>query len=83
MQRSDRAALRPLLIERARLRERMVAVEVSECFDLAIEGFNALEAGAGIILGRNRTAGDFRCGLACSQMDERVPRQGSLCPHEE
>ena len=60
VQRSERVALRAALVERARLRERVLAVEMDERFDLAINRFNAVEAGARIILGRNGTAGDFR-----------------------
>src|SRR5262249_53210946 len=72
MQRADRMAVRAALIEATRLRERMVTIEMRERLDLAVEPFNALETGAGIILRRNRAAGDFRCGLACSQFDELV-----------
>jgi len=76
VQRADRVSLRAALVERARLRERVLAVEMGECLDLAVEGFDAVEAGAGIFLGRNGAAGDFRCGLACSQYDELVGHSG-------
>ncbi len=76
MQRPDRPALRAALVEPARLRQRMLAVEMSERLDLSIERFDAVEAGARIILGRNRAAGDFRAGLARGQMNEPVVGQG-------
>ena len=66
MQRSDRPALRAALVERARLSEHVLAIEMHECLDLAVDRVNALEAGARIILGRNRAAGDFRGGLGRS-----------------
>jgi hypothetical protein len=69
-------AIRAPLVEAARLGERMVAVEMGERSDLAIERRNALEAGAGIFLGGNRAATDFRCRLGCSQFDERVGHGG-------
>src|SRR5258706_428330 len=72
VQRSERLALRAALVERARLRERVLAVEMGECLDLAVEGFDAVETGADIILGRNGAAGDFRRGLGRGQLDELV-----------
>src|ERR1700739_4731927 len=61
VQRPERVALRAPLVEPAGLGQRMLAVEMDERLDLAINRFNAVEAGARIILGRNGTAGDLRC----------------------
>src|SRR5262249_58251712 len=58
VQRAEGVALRAALVERARLRERVLAVEMDERFDLAVESFDAVETSAGIILGRNGAAGD-------------------------
>jgi hypothetical protein len=80
VERPDRPTLRAALVESARLRQRMVDVEMDERLDLTIERFNALQAGARIILGRNRAAGDFRGGLARGQMDEPVVGQGCAPP---
>jgi hypothetical protein len=63
VQRAEGVALRAALVERARLRERVLAVEVDERFDLAVESFDAVETSADIILGRNSATGDFRCSL--------------------
>src|SRR5262249_55684799 len=71
-QRAEGVALRAALVERARLRERVLAVEMDERFDLAVESFDAVETSAGIILGRNGAAGDFRCGLGCGQRCQPV-----------
>src|SRR5262249_1322992 len=68
----ERVALLAVFVEPAGLGKRMVGVEMDERFDLAIKRFNALQAGAGIVLGRNPAAGDLRCRLACSQVDEFV-----------
>src|SRR5262249_39111471 len=82
VQRADRVALRAALIERARLRECMLTVEMGKRLDLAVEGLDAVETGADIILGRNGAAGDFRRGLGRSQFDEFVGHgrlAGPLC----
>ena len=72
MQRPDRMPLRAALIERARLREHVLAIEMGECLDLALDRVDARETGAGIVLGRDRTAGDFRRHLARGQRHEPV-----------
>ena len=77
VQRPDRVALRAALVERARLRERVLAVEMDERLDLAVEGFDAVETGADIILGRNGAAGDFRCGLGRGQRRQPIVGHGS------
>ena len=53
VQRAERVAQRAALVERARLRQHMLAVEMSERPDLAVERVDAIEAGAGIVLGRS------------------------------
>ncbi len=68
-------ALRAALVERARLREHMVAIEMDERFDLAVELRDAVETGAGILLGRNRAARDFRGSLGRGQCRQRVISQ--------
>src|SRR5262249_14708165 len=60
VQRAEGVALRAALVERARLRERVLAVEMDERLDLAVEGFNAVEAGADILRGRTGAAGGVR-----------------------
>src|SRR6516162_833746 len=46
VQRTNRVAVRAALVERARLRERALTVDMDECFDLAVESFDAVETGA-------------------------------------
>ena len=56
VQRAEPMALKAALVEFARLGKRMLAVEMGEGLDLAVERFDAFEAGAGIVLGRDRAA---------------------------
>jgi hypothetical protein len=60
VQRPERMALEAAFVEFARLGKRMVAVEMGEGLDLAVERLDALEAGAGVVRSRDRAAGDRR-----------------------
>jgi len=76
VQRAKRVAQRAALVERACLRQHVLAVEMNERPDLAVERLDAGEAGAGIVLGRNRPAGDFRGGVGRGQRHKPVAGHG-------
>ena len=50
-------------IERTRLRQRVLRIQMDESVDFALDSRNPLQAGARIVLGGNRAARDFRCSL--------------------
>ena len=77
VQRTERVALHAALVERARLREHMLAIEMGERPDLAVERFDARETGAGIGLGGNRAGGDFGGSLARGQRHKPIVGHGS------
>src|SRR3954468_22824885 len=58
VQRTERMALQAALDARPRLREHILAIEMRERLDLAVERFDARETLGGIGLGRNRAGGD-------------------------
>ena len=81
VQRAERVAQHTALVEHARLRKHMLAIEMGERSDLAVERFDASETGAGIGLGRNRAARNFRGSLARGQRHKPVVGHGSSPAH--
>src|SRR5262249_10849854 len=67
VERTERTTLRAALVEGARLTERGVAIEMGEGADLAVPRVDAIEAGADILLRRERAAGDLRGGFGRGQ----------------
>ena len=58
-------------IERTRLRQRVLRIEMGESLDFALDSRDPLEAGARIVFGRNRAARDF--GEACAAVEPIMP----------
>src|SRR3954469_19017984 len=77
VQPTERVALHAALVERPRLRKHMLAIEMRERLDLAVERFDARETGAGIGLGGNRAGGDFGGSLARGQRHKPIVGHGS------
>ena len=63
MQRAERLARRLALVERARLRQRVFRIEMGEGLDVGLDRRDPVEAGAGIVLGRDGAARDLGGGL--------------------
>ena len=63
MQRADAPAIGLVAVERARLRQRVLGIEMGEGLDVVFDRRDPVETGAGIFLGRHRAACDFGCGL--------------------
>ena len=55
---------RLVAVERARLRQRMLGIEMGEGLHLAFDRRDAVEAGARVFLGRDRAARDCGRGFA-------------------
>ena len=70
MQRPERKALPAAFVERARLGENVLAIEVNEGLDLAVDCLDAREAGPRIVLSGKRAACEFGRGFACGQAYE-------------
>ena len=54
-------------VERARLRQRMLGIEMDEGLHVAFDRRDPVQAGARIVLGRHRAARDFGSGFGCGQ----------------
>src|SRR3954451_16534299 len=78
VQPTERVALHAALVERPRLREHMLAIEMRERLDLAVERLDARETGARIGLGGNRAGGDFGGGLARGQRHKPIVGHAQL-----
>ena len=70
MQRTERATLAAPSVERARLCDDVLAIEMHEGVDFAVDGVDAVETGAGVVLGRERAPGHLGSGLARGQCRE-------------
>ena len=90
VQRTQRHAPALALVERARLRDGMVGIEMGEGADFRIDRGDTVEAGAGIFLGRDRAARDFGYGMrgspggeiGCGHVQASVTRQISRLARE-
>src|SRR6185436_582407 len=78
VKRTERVALHSALVEHPRLREHMLAIEMRERLDLAVERLDARETGARIGLGGNRAGGDFGGSLACGQCHKPIVGHAQL-----
>ena len=67
VQRTDRQPIAATLVERARLRERVVTVEMDEGVDLVVERRDAIEAGTDILGRRYRALRDLLGRLRCGE----------------
>jgi hypothetical protein len=63
VQRPDASAVGLVAVERARLGQCMLAIDVDEGLDIGLDRRDAPEAGARVLLGRQRAARDFGSNL--------------------
>ena len=80
VQRPGRITGETMLVERARLRQRMVGIEADERAHLALDRGDTVETGAGVILGGNHAAGHFGGGFGGGQRSKIGWRHGDEFP---